>query len=104
MSTDKSADKPSKTTAVEQPDENILPFTFEGKDYTLDKSVFSDLDFREAAEEEKDIKVIRLLVGNRNFEKFKSAGKNGKRTIEEFNLFGAAAYEAVGTNLGESKD
>ena len=90
--------------AVTEPDAVLLTFEYEGDTYTVDKAVFSDVDFHEALELNHETRLCRMLVGERGYQKFKSRGKNGKRNTTELYEFGAAALATIGSDLGESED
>jgi hypothetical protein len=88
---------------VTQPDNSVYDFTYDGHDYTVETSVFQDVEFHEAVDSGSDVAFVKALVGAAQFKKFKATGKNGKRNIDELREFVKAADDAFGVESGESE-
>lgn len=79
-------------TAKSEATKNKVSFTFDGDKYQIDPTSEWDLDVLEAVEDGKIVSLVRAILGDKQWEKFKAK----PRKVDDLNRLFEAISKATG--------
>lgn len=102
MATAANASRTKVVKAAEaEAEDEMVSCEFEGEEYEYDSALLNDAEMLEAIDDNKLTHVIKQLIGQDGFDRYKTSGPKGRRKITDMQDFCKVLFEAAGTEAGK---